>query len=445
MIKPLAHHAPRLAAIILVSSALIFLLARVIIPATSHMTHGFISYYTAAHLLAQGKLGPQAYDKQWFIAQAHALVNQPIDEVMTYNLPTVSLLALPLAGLPPATARAVWIWLNLLALFTGLISLMITARLTSHLPRSPLTWRLIFTTFALLFPPVIANFLVGQVYIFIFCLFALALWGLAGQRHWLVGLALGLAFVLKTSGLPLWLLLVMQRRWAALGWGIGVVLALTGLSLPWVGLDIWRAYPGAVWSAAQDPLVAVTAYQTTYSYLTHLFRFDPLWNPAPLADWPILAKLLNFGLSGLAMGLTLWRGRQAALPHFFAALTPLSIILLPIAEEHQFVLLLIPIFILAGDLLRRATYLSIDGVLLALALCLLVAPIPYYTAPALSNGWLALLAYPRLYGAWLLWLVALRRMVVAEAANVGSRRTEVSSHPQQLQQAAIGDRKTEVI
>jgi hypothetical protein len=33
---------------------------------------------------------------------------------------------------------------------------------------------------------------------------------------------------------------------------------------------------------------------------------------------------------------------------------------------------------------------------------LLAAPLPY-TDPALGAGWAALLAYPRVYGAWLLW------------------------------------------
>jgi hypothetical protein len=39
---------------------------------------------------------------------------------------------------------------------------------------------------------------------------------------------------------------------------------------------------------------------------------------------------------------------------------------------------------------------------LAIAIALLAAPLPYRD-PALDEGWLALLAYPRVYGAWLLW------------------------------------------
>lgn len=45
---------------------------------------------------------------------------------------------------------------------------------------------------------------------------------------------------------------------------------------------------------------------------------------------------------------------------------------------------------------------GLDIVWLVGALLLLGAPLPYGD-PAMSAGWLALLAYPRLYGAWLLW------------------------------------------
>jgi hypothetical protein len=118
-----------------------------------------------------------------------------------------------------------------------------------------------------------------------------------------------------------------------------------------------------------------------------------------------------------SLTITLWWGRFAPVVKFFAALIPLSIVLLPVAEEHHFVILLIPIFSLIDDLRQHppaAGGLSLDYIWLGIALCLLVVPIRYDDL-ALSVGWWALLAYPRLYGAWLIWLVALRRMTTEVA------------------------------
>jgi hypothetical protein len=389
----------------------VFLLVKVIIPATGHMTHGFIGYYVAALLLRRGQLGPQAYDNEWFINQVQAIVRQPIGEIMTPTLPTVSLIALPFTFLPPQAARTAWIWFNFFILLLALGLLMTTLSRANQTGTQPLWWGG-FIAFALIFPPVVANLRIGQSFILFFGLFVLAYFGLVNRQDRLAGLALGLAFILKTAGLSLWLLLLAQRRWHALAWGIALIVVTFLLSLPWIGLDTWGAYFQAVWTVTGSPTVAVTAYQTTAGFFAHLFRFDPTWNPNPIADWPALARLLTFLVTVASLTITLWRGRSAPVVKFFAALIPLSIVLLPVAEEHHFVILLIPIFSLIDDLRQHppaAGGLSLDYVLLGIALCLLVVPIRYDDL-ALSVGWWALLAYPRLYGAWLIWLVALRRM-----------------------------------
>jgi hypothetical protein len=405
-----------LTSILLVVFSFVFLLVKVIIPATGHMTHGFIGYYVAALLLRRGQLGPQAYDNEWFINQVQAIVRQPIGEIMTPTLPTVSLIALPFTFLPPQAARTAWIWFNFFILLLALGLLMTTLSRANQTGTQPLWWGG-FIAFALIFPPVVANLRIGQSFILFFGLFVLAYFGLVNRQDRLAGLALGLAFILKTAGLSLWLLLLAQRRWHALAWGIGLIVVTFLLSLPWIGLATWGAYFQAAWTVTGSPTVAVTAYQTTAGFFAHLFRFDPTWNPNPIADWPALARLLTLLVTVASLTITLWWGRFAPVVKFFAALIPLSIVLLPVAEEHHFVILLIPIFSLIDDLRQHppaAGGLSLDYIWLGIALCLLVVPIRYDDL-ALSVGWWALLAYPRLYGAWLIWLVALRRMTTGVA------------------------------
>lgn len=376
-------------------------------PSTSKTTHGFSGYYTASLLVVQGRFGPLAYDNQWFSRQVHAVSGRPIDEALAPGLPTEALVAAPVAFLPLPLARAAWLWGNV-ALLAGAVSLLIASlyRLQPDRPQ-PALW-LLLAALAFVFPPVFPNFFLGQAYILLLALFSLALYGLVSRRGGLAGLGLGLAFILKSSGLPLWLLLLLQRRWPALAWGIATMLLVTLVSLPWLGLEIWLLYPGVAWGVADGPILSVTAYQTTLSFFNHLFRFDPVWNSQPLLDWPWLGPMLTLLVTVSAGLLTLWRGQTAPLPLLFAALSTLSVIIFPAAEEYQYTLLLIPIFILV-DYLWRQPAGRLEWVLLGAALIWLVLPIPYKDE-SLSKGWLALLAYPRLFGGWLLWLTAMRQM-----------------------------------
>ena len=374
-------------------------------PGLGRMTHGYSGYHTASYLLVHGEWGPQAYENEWYIARVKALLGQPIGEIITPNLPTVTLLALPLAGLEPQPARDIWIMANLPVLAGALALLALGPRRTQRrLP--PAAWWC-FAAVALLLPATRANFRIGQAYVVLLFLFAVALLGLYREEDWLVGIALGLAFMLKSSGLPLWLGLALARRWRALGWGVATCLLIFGLSLPWIGLESWLAYPAALRRATAGPLLTVTAYQNTLGLLSHLLRYDAAVNPAPLAatQWvPAAAASWLHGLIGaLATGLTLWHGRRAAAPLLCATLLVLSVVLLPLAEEHQFVLLLPPAAVLGHEWGRRQALRPASWLPALAAGALLLLP-SFYKGAGWGSGWWALLAYPRLYAGWLLWL-----------------------------------------
>jgi hypothetical protein len=459
-------------AVSLFLAAFIYQVAKIIMLAQVEQTRSFIGYYTASLLLAQGRLGPQIYDNNWFIQQVQAVSQQPVSEIFAPSLPTVSLLAIPFTLLPLQTAHTAWLWLNLLALLLGVGLLIWTCRRVWPTPPQPIWWWLALAIFALSFRPAQANFEVSQAIILFFCLFTLTWLGLVTERDWLTGGTLALAFILKTTGLSLWFLLLVQQRWRALGWGMGAIGLIAAASLPWIGLATWAAYLRAVLTMTGGPARAVTAYQTTAGLLAHLFQFDPVWNPYPLYHWPLLAQFLSLVITLASLALTLWLGRNRAVtPLLFAALLPLSVVLLPVAEEHHLVIVLISIFILLNDItfnqLRFApagfvnpaegsglanpppaglaagkspaaaktdllklstlrTFFSTELLLLGLALLLLMAPIPY-EQPRWSAGWLALLAYPRLYGAWLLWAVAVRRL--RKAGHAISSNSEKSPGP----------------
>ena len=80
-------------------------------------------------------------------------------------------------------------------------------------------------------------------------------------------------------------------------------------------------------------------------------------------------------------------------------------------------MLLVPAAVALARWFARAPRPAIDGLWLALALALLAAPLPYED-PVLTVGWTALLAYPRLYGAWLLWGWLAREIWIERRAGI---------------------------
>jgi hypothetical protein len=276
-------------------------------------------------------------------------------------------------------------------------------------------WRFLFAAFALVFTPLAENFRVGQTYVLVLFLFALAMYGELKARPPWTGVGLGLAAGIKLSGLPLWLLLAVRGQWRSLLWGVGVsgLTVLLGLVLGWQG---WIAFLGRLANSSQPmPLAAHVAFQTTPSFLQRVFVASPDFNPAPLIDAPWLSGWLNLIAAGAALGLTLWFGRRARMDVAFAAAVTLNVILFPTAIEYHYTLLLIPLAVMGSQLIAapRRQDLIWCGVVLVF-LCL---PFDWNEARWSEGAWM-LLAYPRLYGGWLLWLWLLRQMALPSQARV---------------------------
>jgi len=386
--------------------ALAVFIQRVFIPAAKTVTYGFMGYYTASWLLAHGQWTPEFYDDARFTPQVEALSGGKIGDIISYNPPAVALILLPLVGLSPENARWIWTLMNgvLLALACGIMF-----RTLAHTqPVSGWLW-LALSALALAYAPLAENFRFGQVYVFLLLLYAVGLWALVREQEAVAGLGLGLAGVLKVSGLPIWLLL-LTRRWPRFPWWLYLVpMALVILSLPLLTPAMYFAFLSRIPAElSSTPWITLTEYQTTNSFFAHFFRFDAQFNPAPLADWPALADVLTLLVVGLSLTFTLWRSRLADVTLAFAAATVLSVVIYPVAEQYHYTLLLLPLSVLAVDI---AAHGGSPRFILAwaLAAALLALPLPYRDIH-LSTGWLSLLAYPRLYGGWLLWGLLIKRM-----------------------------------
>ena len=357
------------------------------------ITHGFVSYYTASRLLVSGELGPLAYDDRWFGEVVQRLTGTSVREIFIPNPPPMALMALPLAGLAPQAARAVWLVASLAALLGGVAALIrFQARRNRDLS-------IPVVLLMLLAPAVFTNLRIGQGYLFVFGLFAAAAVLLLRNRDRLAGVCLGLLLVLKTSGVALALLLVVRRRWTAVSAAALTAIVVAVAITPWIDPAMWWVYPSHVQAYVARPASSVTAYQTTLGLVRHLCVADPQWNPSPAANCASIAFVIPSVLIGgatLVTALLARRSQQSAA--WIASAATLSVLTLPAVAEPHFALMAVPLALLR----LRVTEFAVIAALLLVPLEL--------TAEKFTAGWWAVLAYPRLYAAWLLWAASVREL-----------------------------------
>jgi hypothetical protein len=377
-------------------------LSGVTIFSASSVTHGFLAYYAAARLLLDGQLGPMAYDDGWFAAYLQQLTGANIREIFTPNPPTMALMALPIAALDHRVARAVWLIASVTLFAAAVFALARRREREGTVPIAPLL-------LAMLAPAVFSNIRIGQGYLIVFALLVAAVLWIERQRPVAGGAALGLALGLKLSGTPLLLILAAQRRWRALAAALLTATALVVAVTPFIDVAMWWQHPDVVRGFVERPSGSVTAYQTTLSLFRRMCEADPLWNPAPPASCRPMAYAIPYALIGIAASITavvVYRA-QAALASLAAGVM-LTLLIMPASAEVHFVVLGIPLLIVW----LRPVELAVIGLLVLVPLEL--------TAERFTRGWWILLAYPRLYAAWLLWAACARQLITSSLQPKGS-------------------------
>ena len=378
---------------ILLSTCTWVLLTTIVFPSAGQITHGFAAYYAASRLVMEQRGGPIFYDDAAFQAEVAKLTDGQASDIYWANPPTTALMFMPLATFSITAARRVWTGISFFLLFlsAAILGLVIFKASSQTGPY------FLASAILLLSVPVAKNFQYGQAYILLLAFFTLALLAFRSGRDGVAGLFLGLTLALKASGLPILVLLTVRKEWRVVTQACIVFLALILFSIRLVGFSTWQAYffdalPGYL----SSPVIAVTAYQTIPGILRHLFMYHASWNPDPLINWPVFASVVGIAIALQLVRIAGLRSRRMSREWLFCMGLILSVILVPTAEEHHYVLLY-PAFLLAVN------SPTIPKTLLFAATALIALPLDYETK-ALTMGWWALLAYPRLYGAVLLFI-----------------------------------------
>jgi glycosyl transferase family 87 len=415
-----------------VAFALIFFCWRTVIPATRFNTYAFSVYYTSARLTLQGQGGAHFCDP-WFFDQQYQLGLRA--DVFCPFPPTMALLMLPVAWMPPIVARVAWIVLDVAMVVAivaiawrliGRVTPAVTARTESGIPA--VAYLAPALAVVALYQPLHADLQANQVYTLIALLYALWLYGHATRRDWLCGAAMAGLALAKLSGWPLWVFALVSRRWRVLAWAIGLGLSVMLATLPLLGADFWELYLlRQLATVPNNPVNGSPAFQTITSLLRQCFVYDANWSSAPLVDAPWLATALWWLLAALLLWATLRRAAADWTLFSGMALCCLIVPLQPAGEQYHYTLLLTVVLILLGGWMYGR--IAIDSyrapivACLSLAGLLFVAPSYFLRPPWLTGGWpLAPLAYPRLYGALLLW----GALLMMRDTGVSARRPAVA-------------------
>lgn len=352
-------------------------------------SHGFASYYTASKLLSTGENVVQFYDNDWFSSKLQNYV-PTVYEIYHANFPTTTLLLLPLSDFSYSSAKVIWTIFNLLILFVTVGFLLKEFQLKKTL--LPLILILVFS-----FQPLYANFYYGQAYIFIFCLLVLAWYAYKTDSDLFLGFLIGLIFIIKSVSFIFFIFLLIQKKWKSLAAALFTVLLVALLSLPWIGVNAWSAYVEKFVNFISHPTLSVTAYQTIHSFFYHFLILNQQWNPEPVFNLPVLGKVLSTLSILIVLIVISFKAYQLKKSDLaFGAFVVAGLIISPASLDYHYAIILLPIFILIKWILKNQS--RIVWAALILFIILIAAYIPY-TSPKVTDGWLAIFAYPKLYGA----------------------------------------------
>lgn len=348
----------------------------------------FVICYQAAGLMSQGQGGNAIYNQN-NLPDTPAADPAAVHMIDYVYPPLWAWLLIPLSKFTAAQALAIWRLLSVLFL-------MIAIWLLGKINFPPEIWQRHrqVVIVSLLGLGVLLSFswpgffalLEGQVIILLLLLLVLTLWTY-GRRHKIWGaLALALAGAIKIFPLFVLFYFLVKKN---IRWVLFVLLflvLLTLLPLPWAGLETYRAFiVRDVFLASAPPNVV---YNQGLPFLLTTF-FSPSVDFRPLVDWSPAVPYLKAAASCLVL-IFLWRQlRQTQNLVGGFSLTVIAILLIwPVTWVHTYVLLLIPLFFMAGVIIRRKFRLPLP-VWMGLAAIIFIFMTPWPMNMALLSPWLA--------------------------------------------------------
>jgi Glycosyltransferase family 87/WD40-like Beta Propeller Repeat len=313
----------------------------------------FPNYYISARLAHDGYDTSRMYEWTWIEREKdHRSIDVRViglDPITPFS----TLVMWPLAGLAPLTAKHVWILTNLVLLVP--LGWLLRSMAGLH-------YRRIALAFALSVP-FYRNLEYGQFYVFLLLLIVAACWSYLRGYSGGAGVLVALAAACKIFPLVFFIFFLRRRDWRALTWGGIAALTAAALSVSVFGWNVHRTYlhevlPWALHGGGLQPYITSASISGVLHYL---FLSEPQWNPHPWHYSPFCYALFQPVLQTLAMApaILLIRRKdntESRVLLEWSALLTASLTISTIPASYNFVLMVLPVCVLAADLLRRKRY-----------------------------------------------------------------------------------------
>ncbi len=350
------------------------------------MRTDFPNYFIPAVLHHQGIPIDRAYEWRWF--QRHKDYLQ-IDQTLVGFLPNPPMCAvplLPLASLPPLSAKRVWLAFNLALLAISLWSL---HRVTQ------LPWRRLLLLTFLCLVPLRDNFLYGQYYVVILALICLAFCSACRGHRFTSGALLAAAAWFKIFPAFFLILFLRKRNWRAAA-GLIVTGALLGvLSIYLFGWNVHQVlFSEVLPRALHGDLVSPYVSQwNSFTALCHrFFLAEPELNPAPWIDSPALYSLAQAALATVLLFSFLFSAGDDDAPATTAwewsAFVALLLLLSSMPSAYHHCVLIFTVIVVVDCLLKAGRRFSALAVTILFAIA--CAPLPRFIFVSLQGRMLSI-------------------------------------------------------
>jgi hypothetical protein len=259
----------------------------------------------------------------------------------------------PLTGLAPLTAKHIWILLNLAFLVP--IGWMLRSM-------TGLSYRRVALALALSFP-LHRNLQYGQFYVLLLLLIVAACCAYLRGFRALAGVLVALAAACKIFPVLFFIFFLQRRSWRSLAWGAAMGAAAVAISVAVFGWNVHRTYLHEIlpWTLHGEAMPPYMASASISGVLHRLFLSEPQWNPRPWHYSPLCYALLLPALQMLVLApaILLIRRQDNTRGRIlleWSALLTASLAISTVPALYNFVLMALPVCVLAAVLLQRTRY-----------------------------------------------------------------------------------------
>jgi hypothetical protein len=389
--------------IFLLAGLVAYILHKGVVPAMSEIDADFPGYFISAKIVVDGLETQKLYDDDWFREQIrrYGLESAKNPGKFAPFPPPTALLLVPLTRLEPLTALRIVTAVSVLSL---ICSIFLLARTLAWNPLDSALF-ILSSGFA-----IINGVRFGQPYILIsmFCILGYYLY--LARRPSLAGLCLGLFVPIKYFPVIMLVYFAFRKEWKVV---LGGMVAIAGVGLVSLAVLGWKVHEIFLLSVFGNHLTGrlslhdhsvpfTAAYQSFDTLFARLFVFDAVQNPQPLLAAPLLRTVALVIVKGsilIAAVATLIKlarlGASRAVGPSIGLLGIVLFLIAPATATYTCALLWLPIALLVSYFLANGTRTPAYLILGAYAL---MGFIPYqYAHPFEGHGGLSLLAYPRLF------------------------------------------------